>query len=104
LPAAPKNPCVNARPDPGLVSLPSSSGSDTDIVFGIYGRGGMPRDIVNRLNHEIVRAMQTPEAAATLAGLAAELVAGTAEEFAARQRSDRDRYGVVVREAGIRLE
>ena len=77
---------------------------DMDVVFGFYARGGTPREIVTRLNREIVRIMESAELAATLNGIGAELVAGTAEEFAARQRRDRERFGVIVREANIRAD
>ncbi|MSQ52895.1 MAG: tripartite tricarboxylate transporter substrate binding protein [Betaproteobacteria bacterium] len=78
--------------------------ANADVVFGIFGAAGTPKDIVARLNREIVRGMQTKEAATTLATLAAELVTGTAEEFAEQQRRDRERYGVFVREAGIKAD
>jgi len=75
--------------------------ANADVVFGIFGAAATPRDIVARLNREIVRGMQAKETAATLAALAAELVTGTAEEFAEMQRRDYERYGAFVREAGI---
>ncbi len=78
--------------------------ANADVVFGIFGAAGTPKDIVARLNREIVQGMQSKEAATTLTALAAELVTGTAEEFAEQQRRDRERYGVFVREAGIRAD
>jgi tripartite-type tricarboxylate transporter receptor subunit TctC len=78
--------------------------ANADVVFGIFGAAGTPRDIVGRLNREIVRGMQAKETAPTLSALAAELVTGTPEEFAEIQRRDRERYGVFVREAGIKAD
>ena len=78
--------------------------ANADVVFGIYGAAGTPKDIVARLNREIVRGMQSKEVATTLSTLAAELVTGSPEEFAEQQRRDRDRYGVFGREAGIKAE
>ncbi len=77
---------------------------DGDIAFGFYARAGTPLEIVTRLNREIVRIMQTAEVGAVLTALTAELATGTAEEFAARLRSDRERFGVIVREANIRAD
>jgi len=48
--------------------------------------------------------MQTTEVRAVLASLGADLVTGTADEFAERQRRERDAYGAIVREAGIRAD
>ena len=56
------------------------------------------------LNREIVRIMQTQELKGVIAGLGADLLTGSAAEFAERQRLDRESYGVLVREAGIRAE
>jgi tripartite-type tricarboxylate transporter receptor subunit TctC len=78
--------------------------ANSDVVFGIFGAAGTPRDIVGRLNREIVRGMQSKEAATALNALGAELVTGSAEEFAERQRRDRERFGAFVREAGIRVD
>jgi tripartite-type tricarboxylate transporter receptor subunit TctC len=76
-----------------------------DALFGVYAPRGTPRAIVERLNREIGRIMQTPEAVAALATFGAEVVtAATPEEFAAIQKRDRDRFGTFIREAGIRLD
>jgi tripartite-type tricarboxylate transporter receptor subunit TctC len=81
-------------------------GVNVDIVWlsGIYAPAGTPRAIITRLNREIARIMQTPEARAVLAPMAAEVVkAMSPEEFAAHQARERARYGALVREAGIRI-
>ena len=78
--------------------------ANADVVFGVFGAAGTPRDIVNRLNREITRGMQSAEVAKTLSTLAAELVTATPEEFAAQQRADRERYGAFVRATGIKAD
>jgi len=75
-----------------------------DALFGVYAPRGTPRPVVERLNREIGRIMQTPEARAALASFAAEVVSASADEFAAIQQRDRERFGVFIREAGIQLE
>ena len=77
---------------------------NASTVHGVYGPAGMPRDIVNRLNREIVRIMQSAEVRGVLVSLGADLLTGSAEEFSERQRRDREAYGVLVREAGIRAD
>ena len=81
------------------------AGTNVDLVWisGVYARAGTPRAIVTRLNREIGRIMRSPEAKAQLDAMAAEaLPAMSPEEFAAHQKRARDRFGVVVREAGIK--
>jgi tripartite-type tricarboxylate transporter receptor subunit TctC len=75
-----------------------------DSLFGVYAPTGTPRDIVVRLNREIGRIMQTPEARAALATFAAEVVTATPEDFAARQQRDRERFGAYIREANVRVD
>jgi tripartite-type tricarboxylate transporter receptor subunit TctC len=73
-------------------------------THGVYAPAGIAQDLVARLNREIVRIMQTPELRGVLVALGADLLTGSAAEFAERQRLDRESYGVLVREAGIRAE
>jgi tripartite-type tricarboxylate transporter receptor subunit TctC len=80
-------------------------GVNVDLVWisGVYAPAGTPRAIVERLNKEIARAMQAPEAKNYLDAMAAEVVPPmTPEAFAAHQQRARDRFGAVVRQAGIK--
>ena len=75
-----------------------------DALFGVYAPTGTPRAIVDRLNREIARIMQTTEARAALATFAAETITMSPDEFASWQRRDRERYGVFIRAANIRAD
>jgi tripartite-type tricarboxylate transporter receptor subunit TctC len=80
-------------------------GTNVDLVWisGVYAPTGTPRAIVTRLNKEISRIMQSPDAKAQLDAMAAEALAPmTPEQFAAHQQRARDRFGAVVRSAGIK--
>jgi tripartite-type tricarboxylate transporter receptor subunit TctC len=77
---------------------------DADTMFGIYAPAGTPRDIVVRLNREIGRVMQSAELRTVLAALGAEPMVASPEEFAVRLHRDRERFGIIVREANIRIE
>jgi len=91
-------------PDTPTLAEAGMTGFDADSWFGFYAPAGVPADILARLNREINRALQTPAVRERITALGAEAVALTAEEFAALQRADRERFGVVVREAGIKLD
>jgi tripartite-type tricarboxylate transporter receptor subunit TctC len=81
------------------------AGTNVRITWlsGVYAPTGTPREIILRLNREIGRIMQTPEARAVLAPMAAEASAAMSpEEFAAHQSRERARFGTVIREANIR--
>jgi tripartite-type tricarboxylate transporter receptor subunit TctC len=48
--------------------------------------------------------MQMPEVRAALTAMEAEPIAALPQAFAAMLASDRERFGVIVREANIRVE
>lgn len=75
-----------------------------DALFGVYAPAGTPRAIVTRLNREIGRIMQTPEARAALATFAADVITMSPDEFADLQRRDRERYGTFIKTANIRAD
>jgi tripartite-type tricarboxylate transporter receptor subunit TctC len=72
--------------------------------MGVAMPAGAPRDVVLRLNKELVRALKTPEAREWFAGQGAEVVGDTPEEFAALIRAEHARWGRIIREAGIKAE
>ena len=82
-------------------------GTNVDLVWisGVYAPAGVPRAIVTRLNKEIGRIMQSPDAKSQLDAMAAEaLPPMTPEQFSAHQQRARDRFGAVVRQANIKAD
>ena len=73
-------------------------------IVGLYAPAGTPADIVLRLNREITRIMRTPEVSAALTTMAAEPLTASPEEFSLMLARDRERFGVIVREANIRVD
>lgn len=65
---------------------------------------GTPRDIVMRLNAELVKAMNTPELRERLAALGAEAVVTSPEQFGAFLKSETDKYGKIVRALGLKVD
>ncbi len=72
--------------------------------FGIFAPAGTPRAIVERLNAAINAATQRPEIRERLLGQGAEPLSGTPEELAAYLRRELDKYGRIIREAGVKAE
>jgi tripartite-type tricarboxylate transporter receptor subunit TctC len=72
--------------------------------FGSFGPAGMPRDIVTRLNGEIVKAINAPDVVAKLQDNGMTVIGGTADEFGARMRDGIARYGEIIKAAGIQPE
>lgn len=91
---------------PALPTLDESGlpGFDVTSWYSIVVPAGTPPAVVERLQKEIARALHTPETRAKLAGLGAEPVANTPDEFAAMIKSETAKWGKIVKDANIRPE
>ena len=71
---------------------------------GIVGPARIPRDIVERLNRELVRAIKMPDVVEKIAAQGNFVIGDTPEQFAAYIRADSEKWARVVREAKIKIE
>jgi tripartite-type tricarboxylate transporter receptor subunit TctC len=79
-------------------------GFETFTYFGVFAPAGTPKDIVTRLNTELVRLVRTPEMREALARQGAEPIASTPEQFAAVVRSEGEKWAKVIKAAGVKAE
>ncbi|HSI57809.1 MAG TPA: tripartite tricarboxylate transporter substrate binding protein [Ideonella sp.] len=80
------------------------AGFDAVTWFGFLAPAGTPKEIVNRLNAEFNKALQTPELRKKLNDEGADPAGGSAEQFAALIKTDVVRWGKVVKESGARID
>ena len=71
---------------------------------GILAPAGTPKDIIDKLNRNIVLVLQSPEFLKQLATEGAVPVGNSPAEFATVIRADIQKWAKVVKEAGIRPE
>jgi len=100
---------TSAKRSPELSDVPTLAeagfpGLEMTTWYGVFAPAGTPKDVVARLNAEIMKALQAPEVKTRIAGLAGEPGTLTIEQFAALNRSDSERYGKLVRESAIKLD
>ena len=67
-------------------------------------RAGVPQTIIATLNEAINRGLRLDDVRNRLASLDAEPAGGTSGEFAAFLKSERVKWGAVVKDAGIKPE
>lgn len=72
--------------------------------IGIVAPAATPREIVARLNAEIVKALRQPEMVEKMAGLGIEPVGNSPQEFAEKIRSDIDRFARAVKISGTKVD
>ncbi|MCW5662756.1 MAG: tripartite tricarboxylate transporter substrate binding protein [Piscinibacter sp.] len=80
------------------------AGFDIHTWFGLFGPAGLPAEVTQRLNRAIVAALGTPELKARLAGLMAEPMPTTPEQFAAFVKAELAKYESVVRRSGAKAD
>jgi tripartite-type tricarboxylate transporter receptor subunit TctC len=79
-------------------------GFSIDTWWGLVAPAGTPPDVVAKLNHAFVAALNAPETKTKFASLLAEPVANTPEQFGAFMKSELTKYEKVVKATGARVD
>jgi tripartite-type tricarboxylate transporter receptor subunit TctC len=91
-----------------LPDVPSMSetvpGYDTEVWWGLLGPAGMPPDVVAKLSHDFVAALNTDSVKERLNKLGALPIGSTPQAFDAKIHADYDKWGPIIRDAGIKAE
>ena len=72
--------------------------------YGVLAPAGTPRNVITRLNAELVKVMHSPEMKDKLAATGTEARTSTPEEFAAYIKSEMAKWGDVIRKAGVKAD
>ena len=91
-------PDVPSAPESGL------AGIESNVWFGLFAPAGTPKAIVAKINHDVTVALITPEAREALLLQGAEASPMSPDQFAAFLRKEIDKWGKVIKEAGMRAE
>jgi len=99
---------TGTRPSLLVRDLPTVSesglpGFEVESIDAIWMPARTPPAIVRRLNQEIVRVLNRPEAKARLLTMGIEAASSSPEELAVLIRSETAKWGKLIREAGIRV-
>jgi tripartite-type tricarboxylate transporter receptor subunit TctC len=91
---------------PDLPTIAESGFPGFEVIgwFGWLAPAKAPREIVDRLNREIVRILNMSAVHDRLLSLSTVPVGNTSAQFAGFIRSERDKWAKVIRTAGIKLE
>ena len=79
-------------------------GFSIDTWWGLVAPANTPRDVIVKLNQAFVAALQSPEAKTRFAGLMADPVSSTPEEFGNFMRSELGKYEKVVKASGAKVD
>jgi tripartite-type tricarboxylate transporter receptor subunit TctC len=99
---------TTARRQPEVPDLPAIAefvpGYDVSSWFALFVAAKTPPEIVTRLNADAVAALNYPAVKQRYAQLGATVVGSTPAALAAHLRSEMERWGPVIKAAGIKVD
>ncbi len=91
-------------PDVPTIAEAGVAGYDTEVWWGLLGPADMPADLVARLSRDFVGALNTPALTQRLTNLGASPIGSSPQQFDAKIRADYDKWGPIIKAAGIKPE
>lgn len=100
---------TSAKRSPLLPNVPTViesglPGYEVNTYFGLYAPIGTPRDIVDRLQKEIAKAVASPEVRERFASQGAEPVGSTPDALAQTMKTEAEKWKRVIETANVRLD
>lgn len=89
---------------PAIAETPGLAGYDTGVWWGFLAPAGLPADIKAKLAKDCAAVVQLPVVMERFASLGAVPIGSTPEVFDALIRGDYEKWGPVIKAAGIRGE
>ncbi len=94
----------SALPNVPTIAESGLPGFDYNLWVGMFAPAGTPADIVDRINADVAKVLQTPDARERLAALGAEAMVMTPAEFRKFMRDEIEDSAKVVKAAGIKVQ
>jgi len=79
-------------------------GFEASTWFAVFATGGTPQPVINRLNTEIVKSLQSPDMRDKLTNLGCEVVGNKPEELAAFLKAEMAKWSKVIKESGAKID
>lgn len=100
---------TSAKRSPALPDVPTIAeagvpGYEASSWFGVLAPAGTPKEIVARLNADIVKVLAAPDIKERLSAQGADPVGNTPEQFAAYIRTEQIKWAKVVKDSGAKIE
>ncbi|MES2561214.1 MAG: tripartite tricarboxylate transporter substrate binding protein [Pseudomonadota bacterium] len=95
---------VSALPDVPTFDESGVSGMLVANWFGLFGPARLPKDIVTRLHQSTVDVLSSQDGRAKFGALSLDIIASTPQAFDTYLRAELEKWGKVVKAAGIKPE
>jgi tripartite-type tricarboxylate transporter receptor subunit TctC len=91
-------------PDVPTIAEAGVPGYDTAVWWGLLGAGNLPAAITAKIAKDTTEAMKSPSIKERLAKLGATSIGSSPQDFAKLIQSDYDKWGPIIKAAGIKAE
>lgn len=91
-------------PDVPTLAEQGLGGFESELWFGLIAPAGTPPAIVAKLSEQTTRFVKSAQMRAGLEADGARAIGSTPDEFAAYLKSETEKWGRIIREAGIKME
>ncbi len=95
---------IGQLPDVPTLNEVGVTGYNASIWLALLAPAGTPKDVVNRLHTEIVKALSTPDTQKALFDAGVQLSLATPEETGEFMTKEMDRWGKVIKDMGIKAD
>lgn len=100
---------TSAKPSALLPGVPTVAeqgvpGFDVSAWNALYAPKGTPAAVITRLNAEVAKVLAQPDTQQRLLQLGHEPVGGTPAELAAFEKTEREKWGPIIRKAGLKAD
>jgi tripartite-type tricarboxylate transporter receptor subunit TctC len=90
---------------PGLPTMASVyPGFEADNWYAMFFPAGTPKEVISKMNSEIVKALKSSEVSGFMAREGADPVGSTPEELGAYFRKEYDKYAKIIKSRNIKLQ
>lgn len=93
-----------ALPDVPTLDEAGLKGFDLGTWFGVLAPAATPKEIIVRLNNEIVKIIRSPEFKQKMKEIGAEPIGNTPAQMATQIKDDTGRFAKLVKEANVKIE
>jgi tripartite-type tricarboxylate transporter receptor subunit TctC len=93
-----------ALPEVPTLAEAGLKGFDIGTWFGVLAPAGTPKDVVARLNAEMVKVIRSDEFRQRMAEIGAEPIGDSPEQMGRRIREETDKFARLVKEANVTIE
>ncbi|MES2561151.1 MAG: tripartite tricarboxylate transporter substrate binding protein [Pseudomonadota bacterium] len=93
-----------ALPDVLTMNEAGFKGQEADTLQGVLLPAGTSRAIVTKVHADIARVLALPDVKERVAGLGFDIVASSPEQFAAQIKTEIEKWGKVIKAAGLKAD